>query len=220
MAPRLENRSERRVAATEREKRRMGSFNVKVDAIRDIVCPTMKSATKAKVLRAAVDRLMYLEALAAKMNGQSSPLVQQPFNHVTSAVNEQTVSYNVENGQPEYQEALYEASSPSNSLNSWNSPVDYAQNYTEDNLTNQVNHVTYYDDNANLYPANIAYDVQAQVQPDVLASQVLAYNDDARVSFSDSYQPETTQVQHQQPEMTPADHFFKEFEAQLNDSIL
>ena len=43
MAPRLANRSERRVAATEREKRRMENFSNQVDTIRDLVCPQMVS---------------------------------------------------------------------------------------------------------------------------------------------------------------------------------
>jgi hypothetical protein len=222
MAPRLENRSARRVAATEREKRRMESFNVKADAIRDIVCPTMKSATKAKVLRAAVDRLISLEALAAKMTGNNSSPLQKTFNHVTPPVVEDQLSFSGEKSQAEYTEALYQASSPSDS---WSTPVDYSKSYTE----NYAN-VIYYDENANMYQPTNSY----PAQPDILTSQIVAYSEDARVSFSDSYdqlpqpemtpielpQPEITQAGIQQPEMITVDHFFKEFEAQLNETIL
>ena len=219
MAPRLENRSARRVAATEREKRRMESFNVKVDTIRDLVCPTMKSATKAKVLRAAVERLLYLESLASKITGQTIPQVYtnnlQP--DVKIQVNEQ-LNYQAEMNQSEYSEVVYQPSSSSDSFNSWNSPVDYSQTYTEDYATQSAptaQNITFYDDNANMYPPNNYGSYESQ--PEMVANQVIAHNEDAQ--FPDSFvaSPES---ELQQPEMTPADHFFKEFEAELNQSIL
>ena len=50
MAARKENRSERRRIATERKKKRIEAFN--------------QQPTKSKILRAAVDRLSFLENLA------------------------------------------------------------------------------------------------------------------------------------------------------------
>ena len=59
--------SARRKQATQREKRRMEKLNHCIEDIRTIVCPNMKSLTKAKILREAINRIQYLERMAAEL---------------------------------------------------------------------------------------------------------------------------------------------------------
>ena len=70
-------RSAKRKAATEREKKRMEKVNTCIEDIRILVCPKMKTPTKAKILREAINRLEYLEKIAQQlMHGQNSPVVE------------------------------------------------------------------------------------------------------------------------------------------------
>ena len=115
MAPRLENRSEQRAAATEREKSRMKHFNIKVDQIRTLVCPSMKSATKAKVLKAAVDRLIHLESIAANMAGQTG-------SEINSTCQRSTIQQECYN---------YQEQTPISFDSLTSQVVDYSQTYNE-----------------------------------------------------------------------------------------
>lgn len=60
----------RRKQATQREKRRMEKLNHCIEDIKFLVCPDMKTPTKAKILRVAIDRIQYLEKMTAKLLGQ------------------------------------------------------------------------------------------------------------------------------------------------------
>ena len=53
--------------ATEREKKRMEKLNTCIDEIKEMVCPAMKTPTKAKVLSVAIDRIQYLEKLTKEL---------------------------------------------------------------------------------------------------------------------------------------------------------
>ena len=96
MAPRKENRSERRRIATEREKKRIEAFNQQVERIRELVCPEMSCPTKSKILRAAVDRLNYLESLAEKLSSMDQNYETQNFetSKETAFENENSSGYN------------------------------------------------------------------------------------------------------------------------------
>ena len=116
MAPRKENRSERRRIATEREKKRIEAFNQQVERVRELVCPEMSCATKSKVLRAAVDRLNYLERLAEQLSAAAeAPMMTTT---VTVAPNSTVEQVYFEN----------ESSSGASGYNSDEcAPVNYAQ---------------------------------------------------------------------------------------------
>ena len=62
-----DERSTRRKQATQREKRRMEKLNSCIEDIRTIVCPEMKTPTKAKILREAINRIEYLERITQQM---------------------------------------------------------------------------------------------------------------------------------------------------------
>ena len=63
----MDERTNRRKQATQREKRRMEKLNHCIEDIRSIVCPDMKTPTKAKILREAINRIEYLERVTQKM---------------------------------------------------------------------------------------------------------------------------------------------------------
>ena len=63
----VQERSTRRKQATQREKRRMEKLNHCIEDIRAMVCPNMKTPTKAKVLREAINRINYLERITAEL---------------------------------------------------------------------------------------------------------------------------------------------------------
>ena len=65
-----QERSHRRKQATQREKRRMEKLNHCIEDIRSLVCPNMKTPTKAKILREAINRIQYLEKMTAELLGQ------------------------------------------------------------------------------------------------------------------------------------------------------
>ena len=94
MAPRKENRSERRRIATEREKKRIEAFNQQVERIRELVCPEMSCPTKSKILRAAVDRLNYLENLAEKLSTMEQNFEVQQNYETKETENENSSGYN------------------------------------------------------------------------------------------------------------------------------
>ena len=94
MAPRKENRSERRRIATEREKKRIEAFNQQVERIRELVCPEMSCPTKSKILRAAVDRLNYLENLAEKLSTIDQNFEIQQNYEAKETENENSSGYN------------------------------------------------------------------------------------------------------------------------------
>ncbi|CAG5111626.1 Oidioi.mRNA.OKI2018_I69.chr2.g5912.t1.cds [Oikopleura dioica] len=78
--PKKEERSNRRKMATQREKRRMEKLNHCIEDIRTIVCPDMKTPTKAKILREAINRILYLEKVTAEMMGKGMiPAQNQSF---------------------------------------------------------------------------------------------------------------------------------------------
>lgn len=115
MAPRKENRSERRRIATEREKKRIEAFNQQVEHIRALVCPEMSCPTKSKILRAAVDRLNYLEQLAEQLGAMDVP---GPIMESTEPV--VTVEVTTNN------EQVYFENETSSGYNSDDAPVNYA----------------------------------------------------------------------------------------------
>ena len=61
------DRNNRRKMATQREKRRMEKLNTCIEDIRSMVCPDMKTPTKAKILREAINRIQYLEKMTAQL---------------------------------------------------------------------------------------------------------------------------------------------------------
>ena len=84
------SRNEKRLAATEREKRRMERVNEQLASLKSIVAPDSKSMTKSKILDAVLERILYLE----KITGDSLQ-VQNDHNglqHQPSAEIQQTVS--------------------------------------------------------------------------------------------------------------------------------
>ena len=123
MAPRKENRSERRRIATEREKKRIEAFNQQVERIRELVCPEMNCPTKSKVLRAAVDRLNYLERLAEQLGAAEAPITTT----VTVAPN-QTV-----------EQVYYENETSSGYNSDGCTPVNYAQHEFVDQFNQNSN---------------------------------------------------------------------------------
>jgi len=86
--PKKEDRSNRREMATQREKRRMEKLNTCIEDIRSIVCPEMKTPTKAKILREAINRILYLEKVTSEMLAAKGNLPQlnqnQPFDSLVS----------------------------------------------------------------------------------------------------------------------------------------
>ena len=64
--------------ATQREKRRMEKLNTCIEDIRSIVCPEMKTPTKAKILREAINRILYLEKVTSEMMAAKG-MQNQPF---------------------------------------------------------------------------------------------------------------------------------------------
>ena len=83
-------RSAKRKAATEREKKRMERVNNCIEDIRLMVCPLMKTPTKAKILREAINRLQYLEEMARKLTqNQKVPELRpnHPVSYATSPLN-------------------------------------------------------------------------------------------------------------------------------------
>ena len=67
-------RTEKRKAATEREKRRMERVNEQLESLKSIVAPDVKTMTKSKILDAVLERILYLESIT----GDS---IQVPANH-------------------------------------------------------------------------------------------------------------------------------------------
>ena len=61
------DQNKRRKMATEREKKRMEKVNTCIDEIKEMVCPDLKTSTKAKVLSFAIDRIQYLENLTKEL---------------------------------------------------------------------------------------------------------------------------------------------------------
>lgn len=93
--PKREDRSNRRKMATQREKRRMEKLNTCIEDIRSIVCPEMKTPTKAKILREAINRILYLEKVTSEMMAAKGnlPLMQnQPFDSLVGQVNQRSAS--------------------------------------------------------------------------------------------------------------------------------
>ena len=72
------DRTVRRKQATQREKRRMEKLNHCIEDIRAMVCPNMKTPTKAKILREAINRIQYLEQITAELMEKKGDKVQFP----------------------------------------------------------------------------------------------------------------------------------------------
>ena len=148
MAPRNENRSERRRIATEREKKRIEAFNQQVERIKELVCPEMTCPTKSKILRAAVDRLNYLEELAARLSAQEQASAQENPEQVYYE-NETSSGYNSDDAPVNYaQQELIEFNQNSNSSVEFDSTADFTQTvYTQPiPQANEQLYVPYYQD--------------------------------------------------------------------------
>ena len=155
-------RSEKRKAATEREKRRMERVNEQLEALKSIVCPNAKSLTKSKILDAALERIIYLEQFTSGNTCSHSLPVSVGVHSVkvepVPSSPEYCIASDTGNQSGNVQFNKSGLGSPENSTHSWDSgysPVDYTQQYSES---------SFHSTTGSQISANSSYDFEIQYQ--------------------------------------------------------
>ena len=126
----MEERNTRRKQATQREKRRMEKLNHCIEDIRAMVCPNMKTPTKAKILREAINRIQYLEKITAELM-QNQPVEHKKLEQPEPVIVGQTYSPEIpKNYSPEPTEGNYSPggmASPNNSFGREGAPLPHVE---------------------------------------------------------------------------------------------
>ena len=156
----MEERNTRRKQATQREKRRMEKLNHCIEDIRAMVCPNMKTPTKAKILREAINRIQYLEKITAELMNKQPLEPQKAEGQPEAIIVAQTYSPEIPKNYSPEPEGNYSPgaiASPNNSFGGEGASLPHVEMLQMSDESNSFDNQFY----LSVAPDNLAYNEQS-----------------------------------------------------------